>query len=212
MSDLIRPIVWFSPSNLFPPKILWNERSGFDRHWIFARHISIRPEEKWAQENLTALIFAAGVGLRRPGALFALVCGSGARQSCKGGGGCFKWADPDSWDCHLASHPSQQPGLHSLEILWRRRLITLLCSVANVAHWGGLMRRRRGDGWGAGTGRCVEPRCHTAATATTPTNLETTNHWSTNWQLSYHCPHLQVSLLNNSCQFKSLLETTQLPG
>ena len=65
-------------------------RPHWKREMIFARHISIRPEEKWAQENLTALIFAAGVGLRRPGALFALVCGSGARQSCKGGGGCFK--------------------------------------------------------------------------------------------------------------------------
>ena len=62
------------------------------------------------------------------------------------------------------------------------------------------MRRRRGDGWGAETGRCVEPRCHTAATATTPTNLETTSYQAL------------VSLFNNSCQFESLLETTQLPG
>ena len=42
----------------------FNERSALDQHWqrddICTRHISIRPEEKWAQENLTALIFAAG--------------------------------------------------------------------------------------------------------------------------------------------------------
>ena len=34
--------------------------TSIGREMIFARHISIRPEEKWAQENLTALIFAAG--------------------------------------------------------------------------------------------------------------------------------------------------------
>ena len=67
MSDLIfsNPVI-LSPNSVLTINLMkgvaapLTSRPHWKREMIFARHISIRPEEKSGRENLTALIFAAG--------------------------------------------------------------------------------------------------------------------------------------------------------
>ena len=121
MSDLIssNPVI-LSPSSVLTINLMKGvAAAAFDQ-----RHQALL-EEGWHGFQLGSHIYQnrRKIGPRKsdsldfcgvlasgdPGALFALVCGSGARQSCKGGGGCFKSLIAETW---RVTH-----GLHSLEIL-----------------------------------------------------------------------------------------------